>query len=218
MVNTNLRNRKRNRFQDYDYSRNGVYFITICTKDKNEYFGRCQNGKIFLNELGNLAQRFWQEIPEHYDKILIDEFIVMPNHIHGILLIGNDNVILREIKSSNYGQLSKIVKSYKEILTKTIRDRYTDCEFGWQRSFYDHVIHNCQELGKIREYIKFNPIKWEMANNSVENWHDECRDSTVCCPNDREGRQNKRSSTASDRTMSCPYNSMSTPFVYREAK
>jgi len=77
------------RLQYWDYSNAGYYFITICTKDRQYYFGEIQNSKMFLNTIGNIAQKFWLEIPNHFSNVILNEFIIMPNHVHGIVVIND---------------------------------------------------------------------------------------------------------------------------------
>ena len=84
-----MRNRKLNRLPQYDYSSEGYYFVTVCTKDREERFGEIENGKMVLNEYGKLAKMQWQEMPKHFQSIQLDEYVIMPNHIHGIIIINN---------------------------------------------------------------------------------------------------------------------------------
>jgi len=84
-------NRKANRYKDYNYSSPGYYFVTICTKDRLSFFGKIEDGKMILNEYGEIVKACWLEIPDHFPNIRIDEFLVMPNHFHGIIII-NDPV------------------------------------------------------------------------------------------------------------------------------
>ncbi|MBU1132275.1 hypothetical protein KKC32_03470 [Patescibacteria group bacterium] len=86
-----FRERKRNRLQNYDYSQNGLYFVTICTKNKEELFGNVKNEKMILNEYGRIAKKCWREIPRHFPAVELDEFVVMPNHVHGIIEIVSNN-------------------------------------------------------------------------------------------------------------------------------
>src|SRR5664280_555297 len=81
------------RYRGYDYSSPGKYFITICTKNRKPYFGEVENGKMGLSELGIIAKKFWKEIPGHFPNIKLDEFIIMPDHIHGILIINQDSLV-----------------------------------------------------------------------------------------------------------------------------
>jgi putative transposase len=169
---------KKMRLENYDYSMAGYYFVTFVTKNRECYFGKIENEKLILNEIGKIAYNSWINIPEHYDSVEIDEFIIMPDHIHGIIII-NDNtknnktintvgvgqcptptVLMTENRiDTNYGLLSKIINSYKNIVTKTIREKYPDTFFNWQRSFYDHIIRKNESLDRIRNYIKYNYLK-----------------------------------------------------------
>ncbi|MFH1456986.1 MAG: hypothetical protein ABIF17_02615 [Patescibacteria group bacterium] len=102
------------RLHNFDYSQLGIYFITICTKDRIGYFGRINQGKIELSEIGKIADYFWQEIPKHFDNICLDEYIIMPNHIHGIIEIRNNNnndscrnvALLRSTRNNHHTQQS----------------------------------------------------------------------------------------------------------------
>jgi len=162
--------RKKLRLGDYDYSNNGYYFITICTKDKSSFLGNIENEKMMLSNLGEIAEKHWKQIPDYYDQVMIDEYVIMPNHIHGIIIICDDSetgqcpvTTGKEARSNRrYGVLSKVINSYKGIVTKTIKKMFNDTNFAWQRSFYDHVIRNDEALLKIRQYIKNNPLKWQL--------------------------------------------------------
>ena len=116
---------------------------------------------MVLNAAGQTAQDFWREIPNHYENVALDEFIVMPNHVHGIIILKMQANGLRY-------SLSTIVGSYKNIVSKTLHTRGQK-DFCWQGSFYDHVIRKEESLDKIREYIKNNPRKWELDRNNAEN-------------------------------------------------
>jgi REP element-mobilizing transposase RayT len=164
------------RLQDYDYSQPGAYFVTICTLDGECLFGDVRGGKMALNELGEVAQRCWHEIPDHFPNVEQDEFIVMPNHIHGLIMIvwathaspiqPIHNAVRQprrihpgEVKS---GSLGAIIGSYKSAVTRQInRMRNTPGAKLWQRNYYEHIIRNENELNRIRAYIEQNPAKWE---------------------------------------------------------
>ena len=88
--NPKIHHRQSRRLKDYDYSSDGAYFVTICTENKTEYFGEIQNGKMILNEYGKIAQKQWLWLAEQYDYVKLDEWIVMLNHLHGILIIENN--------------------------------------------------------------------------------------------------------------------------------
>jgi len=156
------RERKPNRLPGYDYSGSGYYFVTICTKNKIDYFGRIKSGKILLSEIGHFATEYWLEIPRHFEAISIGEYVIMPNHIHGIVgieSVGNAN--LRSLPDRSKMLLSKAIQQYKSAVTRKIRNNYREHPFGWQKSFHDHIIRNDIALYRIRKYIQNNPLKWE---------------------------------------------------------
>jgi len=149
--------RKPNRLKEYDYSQEGYYFVTICTKNKTEYFGKIQDGQMILNPCGDVAHQFWLEIPKLYENTVLDEFMIMPNHLHGIIgIVGNAYYAFPTDRTKML--LSKIIQQYKATVTKEVRKFQNS--FQWQKSFYDHVIRNNESLEKIRKYIIHNPLKW----------------------------------------------------------
>jgi REP element-mobilizing transposase RayT len=165
--------RKSIRLEGWDYRNPWYYFITICTKDRRHYFGEIRNGMMGLTEQGCAAWYFWNEIPNHFDFVKLDEFVVMPDHVHGIIQIipdenGNHSVgkryaaslrIKREFGKPISKSLSTIIRSYKSAMTRWCNQN--NYEFAWQSRFYDHIIRNYRALDDIREYIKMNPKKWE---------------------------------------------------------
>ena len=172
----------------WDYSRAGEYFITICTKNKEMFFGDVvgegEEAEMRLSEIGKIAKNFWLEIPQHFDNATLDEFIVMPNHIHGIIIIyyGDDDrrdEALPRLYEGEYPHMSKIspkskslpviIGSFKSIVTKTINQKFPKINFGWQERFYDHIIKNEKELYNIRDYIYFNVLKWHLDRNNPKN-------------------------------------------------
>jgi len=154
------------RLKGYDYSQNGMYFITICTKDRKEFFGEIVNGEMKLNEIGETVKKEWLQTPIIRPNIFLDEWIVMPNHIHGIIEI--KNVETPRWGVSKPDSLGSIINQIKSICTKKIwKSGYPD--FAWQSRFYDHIIRNDESLNKIKEYIRINPQKWEEDRNNVEN-------------------------------------------------
>ncbi len=137
--------RKTLRIPQYDYSSNGYYFITICTLDKKHFFGEVKNEEMYLNAIGKIALNKMTEIRKSYN-IEISKYVIMPNHIHMIIAMDDDNTT----------PLSGIIKKYKEWITKEIGKSI------WQRSYYDHVIRNESDYLRIWEYIEENVIKWEL--------------------------------------------------------
>lgn len=157
------------RLQTWDYSNDGVYFITVCTKHMLHYFGRIINQKMELNEIGKLAEQYWQEIPHHFSFIELGSFVIMPNHMHGILIIGKpgNNEVLdqdktpgqKRFRNPESGSISSIVGSYKSIVSKNARLNFHS-EFAWQPRFYDHIVRDAGSYERIQNYIINNPVKW----------------------------------------------------------
>lgn len=164
--------RKNVRLPGFDYSQAGYYFITICTQDERCLFGEVQNGAMTLNVLGMVVQRYWQEIPKHYQNVELDAFVIMPNHMHGIIVINEGDVTKNNnvgaINNRPYGLLSRVVKSFKNVTTKEIKSN-GNLNFQWQKSFYDHVIRDEPSLETIREYIINNPLQWELDTENPNN-------------------------------------------------
>ena len=160
------------RLQTWDYSNNGAYFITICTKNKHHFFGHILNQEMQLSEIGKLAAEFWNEIPIHFPFVELANFVVMPNHVHGILIM-NHTVETRLIASVQGGtggfsgdknpmlgnSISKIVCWYKGQCSFECRQIIPD--FGWQSRFHDHIIRNSKSFDTIQNYIEQNPLKWK---------------------------------------------------------
>lgn len=170
-----LRHRKQNRLRNFNYSSSGYYFITICTENRQKYFGDVINNKIILNQYGEIVNKYWLEIQKHYNNVELDEFQIMPNHVHGIII--NVGAIFKSpVKSPNVlGEInfaptinqsvSNIMKWFKSI--STIEIRKTNKTFKWQRSFYDHIIRNEYSLFRIRQYIEDNPKNWHKDRNNL---------------------------------------------------
>lgn len=191
-----MRRRKSNRLQQYDYSRKGSYFITICSKNRESIFGStvgallaCAPGcespgwiqRIELSEIGRIIQRQWHDIPHFFHSVALDEFVIMPNHIHGILWIDNGknkkipgNVYMSghisdnpaRAQASSAPTLGGIIRAFKSICVLEYLN-YID-KYGlnasakiWQRSFFDHIIRDDESLNRIREYIRNNPSTWD---------------------------------------------------------
>jgi len=159
----NLPQRKSPRLSDYDYSQEGAYFITICTHDRRALFGQVVDQEMALNAYGKVAGQYLQTIPEHFAFVKVDQYIVMPNHVHVIIVIfdHNEKYSPEGFQRPVGGSVSTIIRSYKSIVTREInRLRQTRGKI-WQSRFHDHIIRNEGSLNKIREYVKYNPALWE---------------------------------------------------------
>ena len=166
------------RAQWWDYGNEGAYFITICTKNREHFFGEIINGIMHLSHLGVLADVLWHEIPHHSPNVKLGAFVVMPNHIHGILILNgnvgtlsssslsqppNPETIIKNQQMANIspqsGTVSAIIRGYKSAITK--HANRLGIENGWQPRFHDHIIRNEIEYQRIHNYIVNNPVKWE---------------------------------------------------------
>ncbi len=168
------------RLKNWDYGWDGAYFVTICTRDRIHYFGKITNGKMELSGIGRLAEKYWLKIPDHFPFVKLDAFVIMPNHVHGIIIIDKpndgENTVLVEtpklgVSTSTYanndtnikkwkpGNLGVIINQYKRICT--IHARKINLVFSWQPRFYDHIIRNNRSFHKIATYIRNNPMKWQ---------------------------------------------------------
>ncbi len=171
--------RKPLRLKNYDYSENWFYFVTICIKEKQEDFGEIINWKMILNDYGEIAEKYWKEIIKHYQNVEIDEFVIMPNHIHWIIIVSTLSVGNEYFRSDNWDKnknnskpnISNIIKWFKIWCTKEIRYKYENFNFNfkWQKSFFDVIIKNDKQLEKSRQYIINNPLKWELDINNPIN-------------------------------------------------
>ena len=156
-----MKNRKLNRLKGHNYSSDGYYFVTICTHHRREWFGEIRDGKMVLNKHGEIILRCWNDLPIHYDNLKLDMFVIMPNHVHAIVVIQNPvGNGLKPFPTKPHG-LSEIIRAFKTFSSRRINEniRNSDC-FRWQKSFYDHIIRTEPTLDQIRTYITNNPLQW----------------------------------------------------------
>lgn len=167
------------RLPNWDYGRNGVYFVTICVKYMRMHpFGDVVNGVMELSGIGLEATRCWCEIPKHFKFVDLDEFQIMPNHIHGIIHINKirhvnqqNNVVPTEetqhlaspTTNNKFGpqsqNLGSIIRGYKIGVTKYAREN--NIEFKWQPRYYDEILRDMKALENVRKYINNNPLNWK---------------------------------------------------------
>ncbi|MDO9339450.1 MAG: transposase [Bacteroidales bacterium] len=190
--NPNIHHRKSIRLKGYDYSQAGLYFITICVQDRKSLFGKIAGGdnvgvedfqplhhhqpEMILNDAGKIADECWLEIPKHFPNAVLHEHIVMPNHVHGIVeLKQNDDTNVgvenfhppqqsyessrNEFQKMIPRSIGSIVKGFKIGVTKWFRNN-TDIENVWQRNYYEHIIRDEKSYQRISEYIINNPKNW----------------------------------------------------------
>ncbi|WKZ67246.1 MAG: hypothetical protein QY325_04810 [Flavobacteriales bacterium] len=181
-----LPQRRTIRWRGYDYANVGAYYLTICTQDRLHLFGRIVDGVMHPSPIGEWAQRCWNGIPDHMPHVDVGEFVVMPNHVHGIVVIrerlvvpvGGDhdrperppapptpptNSIARTMPVVPVGSLGRIVRAYKSAVTRmAYRDGLVPHGTPiWQRNYWDRVIRDDGEYGRIARYIQDNPKNWK---------------------------------------------------------
>ncbi len=184
--NPNIHHRRSIRLQGYDYSQEGLYFVTICTHDRRCLFGEINDSIMALHDAGNIANECWLKIPEHFPNAILHEHIIMPNHVHGIIeLTGNADVGTRQNVGTRHdvgtrhgvslppqqnqfgkpipGSLSVIINQYKSSVKRWCNKNGHEY-FQWQSRFHDHIIRNEQSYQTISEYIINNPAKWNDDN------------------------------------------------------
>ena len=157
------------RLKEYDYSRSGAYFITICTDKGKNVFGTIADGEMILNDYGVIADKYMEMIPQRFQDVKVDKYVIMPNHIHMIIIISVEAI--HELPLPPYVNnpgtrrkmlIPKIVGYYKMNVSRDInRIRHKIGFPVWQRNYYEHIIRNEKELNRIRRYIINNPPKWE---------------------------------------------------------
>jgi REP element-mobilizing transposase RayT len=162
--------RKSIRLPKYDYAQEGAYFITVVTKNRNCLFGQISEGIICLNPFGNIVSQVWESIPKHHPKTVVHPFIIMPNHIHGIINIVRARRAVPLHQSEEFGKpvpgsIPTIVRSFKSESTRRINVfRNTPGAKVWQRNYYEHVIRGEKDYESIYEYILTNPQNWLKDN------------------------------------------------------
>lgn len=173
-MDNNLPNRKDLRIKNYDYSQAGYYFVTICTEGKGHLFGKIVDGFMKLNNVGHMIEKWVGKLHDQYENVQLDEFVLMPNHIHFIVVIvGADPCVSPPEVCGNAGThtgvpLHTIIQWFKTMSTNEYIKGVKSGEYPtfdkriWQRNYYEHIIRNQKELHEIRGYIVNNPAKWEL--------------------------------------------------------
>ena len=158
-----MRDRRSMRLPEYDYTRSGVYFVTICTYRFASLFGRIVNGKVQLNGLGRLVEEEWRRTAEIRPSVGVDLFVVMPNHVHGLLWISDSQAecIPENSTAIRANSLGSIIAQFKSIVTKRSRSlANSPSQSIWKRNYYDHIVRDEKSLERIRNYIVENPSRW----------------------------------------------------------
>ncbi len=170
-----MRKRKHLRLMDYDYSEPAAYFVTMCTKDRVHLFGEIVNGVMHLNRLGGIVQESWNALANHFSAIELDEFVIMLNHVHGIIVIVDpvgpihESALPKTVAERRAMLLPKIIGRFKMNSAKRINElRGMPGVPIWQRNYFDHIIRNDKSLHRIRDYIAANPQRWQYDKENVD--------------------------------------------------
>ena len=162
------------RLKGYDYTAEGLYFVTIRSYEKRCVFGRIVEGRAVLNPAGVLVRECWTSIPLHFAHTQLHEFVIMPNHLHGIVEIcaglGRSSAapLRGTVPSVRPGSLGAIVRSFKGAATRRVREELKWTEPVWQRNYFEAVMHDGEEFSKAVPYILENPARWEWDRENPE--------------------------------------------------
>ena len=163
------------RLPGYDYSRAGAYYVTIVTQGRESLFGEVVNGAIALNRFGQIVEHAWYDLPNHYPHVELDAFCIMPNHVHGIIVL-NDDYVGAGLRPAPTGctstkrhPLSEIVRAFKSFSARRINSlRNTQGIPVWQRNYYEHIIRNNDDYLSKSNYILTNPLNWEKDDENIQ--------------------------------------------------
>ena len=186
--NPAIHHRRSIRLQGYDYTKCGAYFVTICTKNNVAMFGEVVDGVMHMNDGGKIAQRLWNTLSKRFPGVELDAFVVMPNHLHGILVRTHREPVMPSSNTASGNRethiasqtiadttnifhayrkdprrrqhLSEMIRTFKAVTSYTVRRNGTP-NFAWKHDYYERIIRNEQELEFIRLYIANNPAKWQ---------------------------------------------------------
>lgn len=196
LFDPDIHHRRSIRLRGYDYSQAGAYFVTVCVQGHRCLFGDAVDEEMRLNDAGRMAQTVWERLPDRFPSIELDAFVVMPNHVHGIILLtstshGRGESCIRPVvnnanvgdyrgdhKDRPYGTLTgtigRVIQAFKSIVTHEyvigVRQHGWSPFAGrlWQRNYYEHIIRDAESLNRIREYIVTNPRRWMLDRNNPQ--------------------------------------------------
>lgn len=192
-VNPHSHHRRSIRIKEYDYTSPGAYFVTLVTYQRDCLFGEIRDAKMALNDLGSIADECWRAIPDHFPFVELGAYVIMPNHVHGIIVIREsvgarhaDDTIMGATRRGTISvgarhaspqqpprgpaprSLGAIVGSYKSAVTRRI-GREHNATAIWQRNYYEHIIRNDKDLQRITDYIEMNPLRWNEDDENPVN-------------------------------------------------
>jgi REP element-mobilizing transposase RayT len=151
--------RKGQRLREFDYTRAGHYFITVCTLDRRCLFGEIRDGGLAPSAIGRVVEQCWRDLPTRFDVVELDAFVLMPNHVHGLLRIG-------ESARTSLPDLLRVFKSQSAHLSRALRSAVQAPM--WQRGYYERIVRDEADLDRIRDYIVDNPYKWDLDEENPD--------------------------------------------------
>jgi REP element-mobilizing transposase RayT len=214
------------RLKEYDYSQPGAYFVTICVNRRKCILGHIRDDDVVLSPVGEIIRRCWEDIPNHFSAIEPDAFVIMPNHVHGILVLHGRGVQLNaptsrtHIPQGRHGMisprrntLSVIMRTFKAAVTTQCRNNHYR-SFKWQRNYYEHIIRDERQLNRIREYILYNPTQWQfdrenperVLNQPYESQWNDVFEMAYGRPEGREAGDSKRKAAEHEQCQCLPRN------------
>ena len=177
-LNPQAHHRRSIRLRGYDYAQPGAYFVTICTQGRECLFGDIVNGEMGLTAYGRVVRESWYYLPNHYGYVELDEFVIMPNHVHVIITITGDTGVAvgaglkpAPTMSAKPHGLPEIVRGFKTFSSRRINQmRAKPGQPVWQRNYHEHVIRGERDLDHIRQYIRDNPTQWAEDPDNPHNF------------------------------------------------
>jgi REP element-mobilizing transposase RayT len=183
--NPDIHHRRSIRLREYDYSSVGAYFVTVCANGRECLFGDIADDVMRVNDAGRMVYEWWLKLPERFPPVSLDEFVIMPNHFHGIIVFTNHT---NDFQNQNQNQgddkvrpfgtiensLGRVVQAFKSLTTVEYVKGVNDLNWSpfsgrlWQRNYYERIIRNENEMSAIREYIRFNPSKWSLDKDNPD--------------------------------------------------
>jgi putative transposase len=158
-----IKQRKQIRLKNYDYSQHNAYFITICVNHRKCILSNIIEDQTHLSHQGKIIEKQWLWLAKYYPYVSLNEYVIMPNHFHGIVVIEN-----KMINKKRYS-LSQLICAFKTTSAKAINKFQNSAgKQFWQRSYHERVIRNEEELGKIQEYIINNPLQWAIDEENPQ--------------------------------------------------
>ena len=175
-----IHHRRSIRLKGYDYSKACVYFVTICTQNRECLFGEIKDGDVWLNDAGHMVERWWLEMSKKFPTVEIDQYIIMPNHLHGIIWIQYQKVVGADLRvcpklrqGAHTGAPLHTMMQWFKTMTSNEYIRHVKKHTWpplqgklWQRNYYERIIRNEAELIHTSEYILKNPSSWAEDENN----------------------------------------------------